>query len=124
MDYETAMRVENGEMPDDWYRIAHDERELAAIIEEWCGGGTIAKDTKAGYGFHFGQTVGGKWYFATDEFLDDDEECENPDFHECRYDTAIEGVRAFEVNGKPLIEVVRGCRIAQNDGDVPIIFPD
>ena len=75
MTYEMAMMVENGEMPDDWYRIAHDERELAAIIEEWhYGGGTINKDTPAGSGFTFGRTESGKWYFATDEFLDDDEE--------------------------------------------------
>ncbi len=124
MDYEMAMKVENGEMPEDYYRIAHDERELAAIIEDWHGGGTIAKDTKAGYGFYFGQTESGKWFFATEEFLDDDEEQDNPDYHEGRYETAIEGVRDFKINGKLLIEAVRGCRIAQNDGDVPIIFPD
>lgn len=124
MDYETAMKVENGEMPDDWYRIAHDEAELAAIIEEWQhGGGTIAKDAKAGYGFCFGRTESGKWYFATDEFIDDDEERGNPDFHEGRYDTALDGVRDFKVNGKPLIEAVRGCRIAFS-GDIPIVYPD
>lgn len=122
MDYETAMRVENGEMPDDYYRVAHDERELAAIIEEWHDGGTIRKDARRGFGFHFGKTVGGRYVFMSDEFLDADEERDNPDFHECRYDTAIEGVRAFEVNGKPLIEVVRGCRIAQSDA--PNIYRD
>ena len=122
MDYETAMRVENGEMPDDYYRVAHDERELVAIIEEWHDGGTILKDARRGYGFYFGKTVGGRYVFMSDEFLDADEECKNPDFHEGRYDTAIDGVRAFEVNGKPLIEVVRGCRIAQSDA--PNIYRD
>ena len=122
MDYETAMKVENGEMPDNYYRVANDERELAAIIEEWHDGGTIRKDTPRGYGFYFGQTVSGKWHFATDDFLDADEEQDNPDFHEGRYDTAIEGVCAFEVNGKPLIEVVRGCRLHQCDA--PNIYPD
>ena len=122
MDYETAMMVENGEMPENWYRTAHDERELAAIIEEWRGGGTILKDTPHGHGFTFGQTIGGKWFFATDEFLDDDEEQDNPDYHEGRYETAIEGVRDFKVNGRPLIAVVRGCRISQNDA--PDVYDD
>ena len=122
MTYETAMMVENGEMPDDYYRVANDERELAAIIVEFQDGFTIRKDARLGFGFHFGITVGGKLYFATDEFLDDDEERDNPDFHEGRYDMAIDGVRDFKINGKPLIDVVRGCRIAQSDA--PNIYRD
>lgn len=122
MDYETAMKVENGEMPDDWYRVARDERDLAAIIEELADGSVIRKDAKAGHGFHFGQTASGKWLFSTDEFLDDDEARENPDFHEARYEKAIDGVRGFKVNGKPLIETVRGRRIAQSDA--PNTYPD
>ena len=122
MDYETAMRVENGEMPDDYYRVAHDERELAAIIEDWKDGFTIRKDARLGYGFHFGQTVGGRYVFMSDEFLDADEERDNPDFHEGRYDMAIDGVRDFKINGKPLIDVVRGCRIAQSDA--PNLYRD
>ena len=93
MDYETSMKLENGEMPDDWYRVASDENELAAIIVDLQDGGTIRKDARLGFGFHFGLTVGGRWYFATDEFLDDDEKRENPDFHESRYASAAEGVR-------------------------------
>ena len=122
MDYEMAMMYENGEMSNDCYRIAHDDRGLAAIIEELRDGHTILKDARRGCGFCFGQTAGGRWYFATDEFLDADEERENPDFHEGRYDAAIEGVRDFKVNGKPLIEVVRGCRMMRNDA--PDLYPD
>lgn len=122
MDYETAQKVERGEMPDDWYRIAHDERELVSIIIELSDGGTIGKDAPFGSGFHFGLTVGGKFYFATDEFLDDACERDNPDFHEARYESATTGVRDFKINGKTLIEAVSGRRIAQSDA--PNVYAD
>ena len=122
MDYETAMKVENGEMPDDYYRVANNENELAAIIVDLQDGGTIRKDARLGFGFHFGMTVGGKLYFATDEFLDDDEERENPDFHEARYSSAAEGVRDFKIQGHSLMYAVRGRRIAQSDA--PEAYPD
>lgn len=122
MDYETSMKLENGEMPDDWYRVASDENELAAIIVDLQDGGTIRKDARLGFGFHFGLTVGGRWYFATDEFLDDDEKRENPDFHESRYASAAEGVRDFKIQGHPLMYAVRGRRIAQSDA--PDVYPD
>ena len=54
-------------------------------------------------------------YFSTDEFLDDDETNENPDFHEKRYKTAEEGVSDFKINGKPLLEAVRGVRFFEYD---------
>ena len=122
MEYELAMKVQNGEMPAEYYRTPNTPEELVQIIEGFASGGTIRADRPHGSGFAFGRTSGGRWAFVTDEFLDDDETKRNPDFHQGVFDTVREGVRRFTINGRGLFECGKGCRMAACDA--PNIYPD
>lgn len=110
MQYEFIQKYNNGEMPEDHYSVANSEAELVALIERMEDGSTIAKDAPKGDGFHFGRTEKGRFFFETDEFLDENEEKENPAYHSATYDTAKDGVEDFKINGKNLIDAVKGCR--------------
>ena len=107
-------------MPNNCYSIANNKEELVALIEELGDARTITKDLLYGEGFHFGKTSNGCFFFETDEFLDSEEEKENPDYHFAKFDTAEEGVGKFKINGKDLLGVVKGCRFFVND--CPMIY--
>ena len=120
MCLEDCREVNAGKWPAEWYSVANTEEELAALIENMQWGFAIAADVSDGCGFEFGRTYDGRFVFMSDEFLDDDETVENPDFHQIAYSTAIEGVEKFKINGKPLIEVMRGVRFFQYD--IPLVI--
>ena len=120
MNYELLQKCFNGEMPDSYYSVANSKAELIALIEQLEDAVTITKDTPIGERFHFGKTVEGRFFFETDEFLDEDGEKENPNYHSARYDSAKEGVENFKLNGKDLVDAVKGCRFLAND--CPVIY--
>lgn len=122
MNHELAMLVQSGQGPAECYRVPDTVAALVKTIEELQSGGTIRADRPHGSGFAFGRTSGGRWAFATDEFLDGDERTPNPDFHQATFDTVADGVRTFTINGRGLFECVKGCRIFQDDA--PNVYPD
>lgn len=118
MDYETAQKVEKGEMPSDFYRVAHNERELVSLLEKSRSCHTISEDTKPGRGLAFFRNEGNA-FFWTDEFLDDDGGVQNPDFHVEEFSSVADGVRNFKINGKSVVDAVCGARFAENDIPTP-----
>ena len=120
MTFELTQKYLNGEMPNDCYSIANSKTKLVALIKELGDARTIAKDLPYDEGFHFGKTSNGCFFFETDEFLDSEEEKENPDYHFAKFDTAEEGVEKFKISGKDLFSVVKGRRFFAND--CPLIY--
>ena len=120
MQIEDIEEVNNGKWPAEYYHTANTEKELAELINSIQWGWLIDVDDKTGQGFSFGIPEVGKVAFSSgSEFLDEDEEIENPDFQVRQFSSALEGVRSFKIKGKPLIEVVRGCRFFQSDMPMP-----
>ena len=122
MSPEDCKEINEGKWPAEWYSVANTEKELVALIKNLRWGRPISADVPAGSGFMFGEVASGGVFFSTDDFLDDDEMIENPDSHENRYKTVEDGVRDFKINGKPLIDVVRGARFFQSD--IPFVIFD
>lgn len=120
MTFELTQKYLNGEMPDNCYSVANSKAELVALIKELGDAQTITKDLPYGEGFHFGETSNGCFFFETDEFLDSEEEKENPDYHFAKFDTAEEGVEKFKICGKDLFTTVKGCRFWVSD--CPILY--
>lgn len=118
MDYETAQKVENGEMPDDWYFSAETEQDLVACLQECLSCHTISKDADQGNRLYFFNHAGDA-FFWTDEFLDEDCEIPNPDYHVEKFVSISDGVRRFKVNGKSVMDVVGGSRFTQDDIPMP-----
>ena len=116
---EDCEEVNAGKWPAEYYSVANTKEELAALIEEMQWGFAISADVSDGCGFEFGRTSDGRFVFLSDEFLDDDETVENPDFHETIYSSALEGVEKFKINGKSLIDAMRGVRFFQYD--IPLV---
>lgn len=100
---------------EDFFYTVKTAAGLAAFINRTSEGGTYREDAPPGCGFWFGRTTFGRFVFFSDKHLDDAGETPNPDCHVKQYDTAAEGVRDFKINGKPLFDTLRGCRLWQSD---------
>ena len=124
MDYELVKEIDEGRAPANCYAVANTPDELAEAIERMtCGGWTITADTPRGHGFAFGQTVSGRIALMTNEFLDEDETRQNPDYRFETFADSREAVCLFRINGKPVFDCVKGCRIATIE-DIPMIYSD
>ena len=122
MIYETAIKLQDGEMPDEWYEVPKTKEDLIRLIDTWDEGGPIAKDTPEVERYGWGRTTTGKFiFFAGDEFQDGDEEIENPDYKEFLFDSAEELVERAVVGGKPIWPASKGRRFVPCDAPSP--FP-
>lgn len=134
MNYELAIKCVNGELDPKSYSVVNTVEELIDLIDTIWDGFLIRKDAPCGSGFGFTLTEKGPGYgyrFHSDRFLSTEDKKlgkENPDYHSVYYKTAAEGVAHFKINGKPLIEAVKGRRFFANDVPCPEMshhrFPD
>lgn len=116
---ELAAKIDKGEMPKGYYRIANTKADLVAIIKGCLtmGGCVISADCTKDFQFTFGLPVDGNGNVAcaNDEFLDDDETVANPAYRRMTFDSAEDAVEGFEVGGTSVWPWAKGRRFAISD---------
>ena len=121
---ELAEKIDRGEMPKDYYRVANTKEDLVAIIRDYLtvGGHVISADCTKDFQFAFGLPVDGKGNVAcaNDEFLDDDETEANPAYRRMTFDSAEDAVEGFEVGGTSVWPWAKGRRFAFPDIPMPV----